>query len=84
MEISSLLGQEVIGHHAELQTGTATHKHYAVAFGDAEQFFEKRLGFVHHGLKLFRAVADFHKRETHTAEIHTSLGSGFNHFLREN
>ena len=83
VEVGGFLLQEVVRNHAELQAGAATHEEHGVTLGDVEQFLEKGLGFVHHSLKLFGAVADFHQRKTHIAKFYTGISRCLHHFLRQ-
>ena len=61
--------EQIVRHHAELHTGATAHKHHFIPFRYVEQFFEKRLRFVHHCHKFFAAVRNFKNRKACAGKI---------------
>ena len=61
VEVGSLVLQEVVGYHTELQAGAAAEEEDAVAVRYLEQLLEEGARFVHDGLEVLGAVADLHQ-----------------------
>ena len=60
IEIRCFLFEEVIGNHAEFQTGTATEEEYGISVGNVQDFFKKGNRLIHHRLEILGPMADFH------------------------
>ena len=83
IQIGSLLLQQVVRHHAELQAGTSAKKQDRVALGNLKQLLEQSYGFVHDRLKILGTMTYLHQTETRTFEIQTCRGCSLNHFARQ-
>ena len=84
VQIGSLLLQEVVGHHAELQTCTAAEEYDAVAFGDAEQLLEKGYSLVNYGLEVLGTMTCLHQGEAASLELEAGSSGCLHHFLGKN
>ena len=83
IEVGSLLLEEVVGHHAKLQTCTTAEEDNAVAFGYAEQFLEQSNCFVNNRLEVLCTMTCFHERKSAALEIQASSRRCLYHLARE-
>ena len=79
VQIGSLLLEEVVGHHAELQRGTAAEEDHTVTLGDVEQLLEQGYCFVHYGLEVLGTMAHFHQREAGALKFDAGICNGLHH-----
>ena len=81
IQVGSLLLQEVEGHHAEFQTGTAAQEEYAVAFGNVEELLEESHCLIYDRLEVLGAVTHLHERETASLEINACCTHSLHHLF---
>ncbi|CCZ47283.1 unknown [Bacteroides sp. CAG:661] len=84
IQIGSFLFKEIIGNHAELGTGTTTEEQNGITVRDIQQFLEQGNCFVHHGLKIFGTMADFHNGKARSVKIQYTFCCFFDDFTRKN
>ena len=78
VDVCSLFLKQVEGHHAELQTCTATKEKNMVVFREMEELLCQCYSLIHYSLELFATVGDFKDWETHIWEILDSFRSFLN------
>ena len=80
VEVGSLLLEEVVGHHTELQAGTSSEEDDAVALGNVQQLLEQSHSLIYDGLEVLGTMAHFHQGEPAALEIEAGSSSGLHHF----
>ena len=83
VQVCSLLLQQIIGQHAELQACAAAKENDAVALRNAQQLFHQCFGFVHYGLEILGSVRDLQNTQAVAFKIEYGFSRLFDYFLRQ-